>query len=103
MTFSKWFAMIIQIPSPPFEVDHKARFKGWNFDLRWEDERPEWNGTHYDFVTAENRVAKPGQRPIVAFVGGKGGETAVQFVESNSEIVGKFHGVIFSSAMFFKI
>lgn len=83
------FACFLQIPSPPAEVNHRARFKGWNFDPRWQSPTPIWNGTGYDLPQDLPRVAKPGQRPIVAFVGGDHDALAVQFVEVNNEIVGE--------------
>ena len=64
-----------------------SRFKGWNFDPRWPAD-PEWLGTHYTSRDTPVTVAKPGQRPIVAFVGGDHDVLAVQFVETNGEIVG---------------
>lgn len=67
-----------------------ARFKGWNFDPRWQPAEPEWLGTHYTGRDDPITVAKAGQRPIVAFVGGDHDILAVQFVETNNEIVGKF-------------
>lgn len=70
-------------------MNHRARFKGWNFDPRWQSPAPIWNGTGYDLPQDLPRVAQPGQRPIVAFVGGDHDALAVQFVEVNSEIVGK--------------
>jgi hypothetical protein len=78
------------VPSPPFEVNHRARFKGWNFDKRWKSNVPVWNGKTYDMPGDLPAVPKAGQRPIVAFVGGEHSISAVQFVENNSEIVGKF-------------
>lgn len=78
----------LMIPSPPYTVNHMARFKGWNFDPRWQPAEPEWLGTHYTARDAPVTVAKPGQRPIVAFVGGDHDILAVQFVETNNEIVG---------------
>lgn len=70
-------------------MDHKARFKGWNLDARWKEPEIVWNGSSYDII--ENpTVAKPGQRPIVANVGGTGSKTLIQFVEnSDKQIIGK--------------
>jgi hypothetical protein len=71
-------------------VDHRARFKGWNLDPRWKEPELIWNGSNYDIV--ENpTVAKQGQRPIVANVGGPGSKTLIQFVEnSEKQIIGEF-------------
>ncbi|KAJ1432747.1 hypothetical protein B484DRAFT_394836 [Ochromonadaceae sp. CCMP2298] len=80
-------ARALLMPTPPAEVNHRARFKGWNFDPRWLNGKPEWNGSFYD-IPAESTVAQAGQRPIVAFVGGPGDAVSVQFVESEEEIVG---------------
>lgn len=75
------------IPAPPRELDHRARFKGWNADPRWKLD-PVWNGTNFDFVDNAN-ISLPGERPVVAFVGkDTNTDVAVQFVESNEEIVG---------------
>jgi len=76
------------IPTPPRDVNHRARFKGWNFDPRWVEVKPVWNGTGYDLPKDLPQVARPGERPIVAFVGGSSKAVAVQFVENNNEIVG---------------
>lgn len=73
------------------EVNHRARFKGWNFDPRWKSSVPVWNGQSYDLPKDLPPVAQPGQRPIVAFVGGDHAILAVQFVENNSEIVGTYY------------
>ena len=80
-------------------MNHRARFKGWNFDPRWQSPTPIWNGTGYDLPKDLPRVAQPGQRPIVALVGGDHDALAVQFVEVNNEIVGKhivfcFYGIV---------
>ena len=69
-------------------MNHRARFKGWNFDPRWVEVKPVWNGTGYDLPKDLPQVARPGERPIVAFVGGSSKAVAVQFVENNNEIVG---------------
>ena len=81
----------MQIPSPPIEVNHRARFEGWNFDPRWKNNTPIWNGTGYDLPEDLPKVAKPGQRPIVAFMGGPGDTAVVQFVENDKVIVGKWN------------
>jgi hypothetical protein len=73
-------------------VNHRARFKGWNFDRRWKSNVPVWNGKSYDLPADLPAVPKLGQRPIVAFVGGEHNISAVQFVENNSEIVGESYG-----------
>jgi hypothetical protein len=83
--------MAFQINIPPRETDLRARYNGWNFDPRWEFRDIVWNGQHYD-ITDKQTVAKPGERPIVAFVGGKGNEDnnnlALQFVQQNGKVVG---------------
>lgn len=71
-------------PSPPREVDHRARLKGWNFDPRWQADNYEWDGKQF----VEVKEAKAGQRPIVVFHT-KSDKTAVQFIEFNGEITGK--------------
>jgi len=76
------------IPTPPRDVNHRARFKGWNFDPRWVEVKPVWNGSGYDLPKNLPQVARPGERPIVAFVGGTSKAVAVQFVENSNEIVG---------------
>jgi len=76
--------------TPVREVDHRARFNGWNFDERWKVPDLQWDGTKYDIVT-EPTVALPGQRPILATIGGNildGKSAAVQFVEINNALVG---------------
>jgi len=80
-------ARSLLIPTPPVALNHRARFKGWNFDPRWLPRAPAWNGSGYD-LPADATVAEVGQRPVVAFVGGDGDAVAVQFVEDNEEIVG---------------
>jgi len=80
-------ARSLLIPSPPREVNHKARFDGWNFEARWEEPEVKWNGQTFDVSAVPTTPAK-GQRPIVAYVGGPGALVAVQFVETNKVIVG---------------
>ena len=79
-----------QIPSPPVQLDHRARFNGWNLDARWKSTELNWDGSQYHI---ESIAATPrrGQRPIVAFVGCVGDLAAIQFVENNSKVVGKLH------------
>lgn len=79
--------LIAQAQSPAKPLDHRARFKGWNLDPRWKLE-PQWKDGQYFFPEDMPAEALPGDRPIVAFVGGPGEEVAVQFVENNDEIVG---------------
>lgn len=79
--------MFFQITIPPREVDHKARFKGWNLDERWNVIEREWKGDHY-LLTETQTEPKPAQRSILAFVGDDNNKVAVQFVEKNKEIVG---------------
>lgn len=77
------------IPTPPAEVDHRARFNGWNLDERWKSEDVTWDEISKQY-NIENIASKPrkGQRPIVAFVGCVGDFAAVQFVEADSKVVG---------------
>lgn len=81
-------SLLIKVPSRA--IDHRARFDGWNLDERWIG-APEG---HFDAVTDEyinvnaaDQKSK-GQRPIVAFIGGTGSQSAVQFVERDGAIVG---------------
>lgn len=79
------FALIFRnllIPSPPRPVDHRARFDGWNQDPRWKDSSLSWTGSSYDVKNVSDGVST-GERPITAFIGGKGNTVAVQFVESS--------------------
>lgn len=71
-------------------MNHRARFKGWNFDPRWQSVAPRWIEAEQRYIEPVdfNKIAEPGQRPIVAFVGGLDETVAVQFVENNEEIVG---------------
>ena len=66
-------------PSVFAEIDHRARFDGWNMESRWIN--PDSN----DNLSKE---ALPAQRPIVACYGGPGDTVAIQFCESNKKIVG---------------
>ena len=50
---------------------------------------PKWTGSFYEIGNITNSVLK-GQRPIVAFVGSIGDSIAIQYVQSNSKVVGKF-------------
>ena len=83
----KTHLMMLQIPTPPAEVDHRARFNGWNLDERWKSKVPTWKGDHYSVEDLSAHSMK-GQRPIVVFHGGIGNTLAVQFVELNSVVVG---------------
>jgi len=78
---------LLQIPTPPRPVDHRARFNGWNLDERWVEPETEWNGSSYD-VREVPTTPQPGQRPIVALYGAPGDAVAVQFVERSGAIVG---------------
>ena len=40
----------LQIQGPPRRTDHRARYNGWNFDDRWSEDVPEWNGSSYDMT-----------------------------------------------------
>lgn len=78
------------IRTPPRNVDHRARFNGWNYDEMWNVPDFQWDGAKYNIVT-EPTAALPGQRPIMAAVGGEfldGKSAAVQFVEINNSLVG---------------
>lgn len=77
----------ISIPCPPREVNPRARFNGWRLDQNLGETDLAWNGKTYDY---SDKAVEPGvgQRPIVAFVGAKGGDVAVQFVEHNKVISG---------------
>lgn len=66
-------------PSLLSEVDHRARFDGWNMEARW------INPDSKDMFSKESQ---PAQRPIVACYGGPGDMVAIQFCESNKKIVG---------------
>jgi len=80
-------ARSISIPCPPREVNPRARFNGWRLDQNLGETDLAWNGKTYDY---SEKALEPGvgQRPIVAFVGAKGGDVAVQFVEHNKIISG---------------
>jgi len=93
VTDSPAVAMIarnILIPSPAYELDHRARFNGWNHDPRWKSSVLEG---HFDAndnwvdVNAAHQTSV-GQRPIVVRVGGAGAHAAVQFVQVNKAIAG---------------
>ena len=78
------------IPSPPYELDHRARFNGWNKDPRWQSSVKEGYFDENDIfvdVNAPHQLAS-GQRPIVVRIGGTGTHAAVQFVEVNKAIAG---------------
>ena len=76
------------IPIPPKEVDHRAKYNGWNHDERWKDTAVEWTGQSYSITTDPIGHAK-GERPIVAIYGHTGKEVSLQFVEADKKIVGK--------------
>ena len=91
------------LKTPPREVDHRARFNGWNFDERWNVPDFVWDGVKYDVAAPTTPL--PGQRPILATVGGSvldGKSTAVQFVEVNNALVGKFVHLICVLLQIFK-
>ena len=79
--------MMLQIPTPPRPVDHRARFNGWNMDERWKTDEVKWTGSEYNVENIAS-TSRKGQRPVVAFVGSIGDTTAIQFVESHSKVVG---------------
>jgi hypothetical protein len=71
-------------------VNHKARFEGWNFGARWIEQFPKvWDGKQF---VDEAPVAKSGERPLLAVIGGDAlaGKVAVQFVEANKVLAGEF-------------
>jgi len=78
------------IPSPAYELDHRARFNGWNKDPRWQSSELEGHFNENDeFVDVNaSHQTSAGQRPIVVRVGGAGAHAAVQFVEVNKAIAG---------------
>lgn len=85
------FALIgrnLLIPKPPRPVDHRSRYNGWNLDPRWRAPVKIWDGSRY-VVTENNAAPLKGERPIVAFTGSLGDKVCIQFVESNSKVVGK--------------
>lgn len=80
--------LLMRTPRRP--VDHRARFNGWNYDERWNVPDLQWDGVKYNIVTVPT-AALPGQRPILATIGGAGLDgksAAVQFVEINGALVG---------------
>ena len=80
---SALIAKSMLISTPPREVDHRARFDGWNNDPRWKGDAEEgaFHGDRWvpDFTPGESAR---GQRPVVAFYGGAGNKVAVQFFAS---------------------
>ena len=78
----------MQVPVPPRECDHRARFDGWNLDPIWQSGETEkvWDGEKY--IINENPAPAKGLRPIVACVGGDSATTAVEFVQKDDQIVG---------------
>jgi hypothetical protein len=78
------------IPSPAYELDHRARFNGWNQDPRWQSSVLEGHFDENDVFVDVNapHQTSAGQRPIVVRVGGVGAHAAVQFVEVNKAIAG---------------
>jgi hypothetical protein len=80
-------ARTLLMPIPNRNVDHRARFNGWNYDERWIVKESVWNGTDYDLIEYPTS-SLPGQRPIVANYGGPGDAIAIQFIERQSVIVG---------------
>jgi hypothetical protein len=80
----------LKVPIPPRPVDHRARFDGWNFDPRWNQNQASWDGKKYHRAT-EQTVAAKGDRPITGFFGRDflDNKTAVvQFVEANKKVAG---------------
>lgn len=71
-------------PSKP--VSFAARFDGWENDDRFRVPTPHWNGTEYDI--SDRPQESKGERPVTAFIGGEHDKLAVQFVESNGQVVG---------------
>lgn len=76
-------SLLIPVPKRD-EVDHRARFDGWNLDERWHETNYEWKGDRYE---ESKSWATPlmGSRPVGAFVGeGSSKDTplAVQFVDN---------------------
>eukprot|EP00981_Chlorochromonas_danica_P012236 scaffold4701_cov227-Ochromonas_danica.AAC.1 len=79
-------ARSLLVPAPPRAVNQFSRCKGWNLDPRVNRDAPVWDGEKYVFT--KETVPRPGQRPIVALVGGPGNTAAVQFLQHGEEIVG---------------
>ena len=68
----------MQINIPPRPTDHRARYNGWNLDERWAIVEKTWNGKSFD-VVEEQTVPLRGERLIVAFIGGKSDQIALEF------------------------
>ena len=81
---SALIARSMLISTPPREVDHRARFDGWNKDPRWQGgaEEGAFHGDKWVPAFAPGESAK-GQRPVVAYYGGAGDKVAVQFFASS--------------------
>jgi hypothetical protein len=74
-------ARALLVPVPVRAVDHRARFRGWNLDPRWQGPQMEWNGSYYE--DASSSVPARGQREVCVYVGGgSGGQCAVQYVQA---------------------
>ena len=81
--------MLHQVPIPPREVDHKARFDGWNLQVGWRQDEAVWNGSSYDVVPIDQQtVPKPGLRPLTVFVCAEGGDVYLQFIERHGALIG---------------
>jgi len=76
------------IPLPDHKVDHRNRFNGWQNDERWRVANPVWRNDKYDVL--DRPEASKGSRPITTFIGGDHDKLAIQFVERNGSIVGKY-------------
>ena len=72
--------------TPTKAVSHAARFDGWENDDRFRVANTTWSGSQYDF--SDRPQSSKGERPVAAFIGGEHDQLAVQFVESNGNIVG---------------
>lgn len=81
---SALIARSMLISTPPRDVDHRARFDGWNNDPRWQGgaEEGAFHGDMWVPAFTPGESAK-GQRPVVAFYGGAGDKVAVQFFASS--------------------